>query len=331
MNALEEYKTLEEKNEFFASNITIESKEDLDLQIENLGNNPNLIFRGLSEARYKLYTSGQRAWLTNEEIRKESNKVYTDFIASIIEKAKEKEAINKFYLSLGVILNDILYLSFLQHYGAPTPFLDFSYNHKVSLYFAINNNTETKKKGQGIDDYFSLYYIDLKDKNTELVSGIEMLDKAIELAKKSLSDCEDEEIDTSIIEEINKLTAYKTPEYGSDGFDKMPMAFYDHPSREKKLISYRKKQVLYFANPNLIAQDGCFIMNNSEDMPLAEYFMFKRRETGIKLDRKIHCINIHKSLASYLKDNYLKGIDESTLFPTFKSAAEEINKELGLK
>jgi hypothetical protein len=51
-------------------------------------------------------------------------------------------------------------LSYLRHYGVPTPVLDFTLNPFVALFFAIENIKHTPTENE-IDDYLSFYIIDL--------------------------------------------------------------------------------------------------------------------------------------------------------------------------
>ena len=65
---LKEYKDFESKEKWFESRHTIDSLERLDLFLDSLDNlniQPN-IFRGISSAKYKLFNSAQRIWITQE-------------------------------------------------------------------------------------------------------------------------------------------------------------------------------------------------------------------------------------------------------------------------
>lgn len=60
-----EYKSLAEKDAFFAKRITIDYKDELDVLLLELANSQeNIIYRGVSETKYRIYTSMQREWLT---------------------------------------------------------------------------------------------------------------------------------------------------------------------------------------------------------------------------------------------------------------------------
>src|SRR5690606_12011975 len=93
---LEEYKTIEEKEEFFQNggvkiNHNIEKIFDEIKRYKDEGD--SFIFRGCSEAKYRLYNSAQRLYI-NQELHKQvsSDSIsehYKDFITKLIENCKE--------------------------------------------------------------------------------------------------------------------------------------------------------------------------------------------------------------------------------------------------
>ena len=62
-------------------------------------------------------------------------------------------------------------------------------------------------------------------------------------------------------------------------------------------------------NPNLRNQEGLFMLNTTEDIPLEELVRKKHRYVGPHID----CYNINKGLATYIRDKYLNpaGINHS--------------------
>lgn len=148
---LETYKQLVDKKEKFASHVVVNSRQELDQCLADLESKQNhrkerFLFRGHNEASYKLYTSSQRFWNYRNMATTRMN--YTDAIVKMINILKAGPLYD-YYKRLGVVQNDWLYLSFLQHYGAPSPLLDFSRKYDVALFFAFD---EVKFEGKGIDE-----------------------------------------------------------------------------------------------------------------------------------------------------------------------------------
>jgi len=164
---LEEYTTIEEKEPFFTNggsriNVNIEGIFDKLLEFYETGT--GFIFRGCSEAKFRLYNSAQRLYM-NQDLHKQVpsdhiSEHYKNFIAGLIENCKNwnNGVVARLLKSTGIDENNALaYLSYMQHFGVPTPFLDYTFNPYVALFFAIDNLTY-KPSNNEIDNYFSLYY-----------------------------------------------------------------------------------------------------------------------------------------------------------------------------
>mgnify|MGYP005866414859 CR=1 FL=1 len=164
---LEEYSRIEEKKEFFINggskvNHNIDKIFKLIRKYKEKGD--SFIFRGCSEAKYRLYNSAQRLYI-NQELHKQVpsdtiSEHYKNFIAELINNCKNwnNGVVKRLLENAGIDENNSLaYLSYMQHYGVPTPFLDYTYNPYVALYMAINNLNYTPSDNE-IDNYFSFYY-----------------------------------------------------------------------------------------------------------------------------------------------------------------------------
>ena len=171
MAKLKEYSTLEEKEDLFingSSRIQVNLKEAfqiLDNFVER--GKGNFAFRGMNEAKFKLYNSAQRYYLNQElnlqvdpEVGIESH--YNNFISSMIDECRDwNSGTGKKLLSTYNINeeNALAYLSYMQHYGVPTPFLDFTFDPYTALFFALDNLSFYPSDNE-IDNYFSIYYTD---------------------------------------------------------------------------------------------------------------------------------------------------------------------------
>ena len=153
-----------------------------------------LIFRGIKNASFKLFTSSQLAYNCNTE-----DFSYSKYIEETLKKARESNLNNQAYKSHkdNFEKNDIAFLSLMQHFRHKTPLLDFSFNPFKSLYFAcyenINYNHE-QINSFDIQNFFSIYFIFpdwLKEKKNilsinELMSNDFMLNKVYQIENHHL-------------------------------------------------------------------------------------------------------------------------------------------------
>jgi hypothetical protein len=153
MSKLDEYKTIKERENSFDRTVVTSFDELLKLLKKEL-KKENVFFRGQAQARWKIFSSIQREWI-------EKNLEYfhgsiDDFIEKLLLFCQEQ--LSKEIDTKCKEPYDVSILSMLQHYGAPTPFIDFTSNPDVALYFAVNNNNFIK--GDEIDNFFSIYVIE---------------------------------------------------------------------------------------------------------------------------------------------------------------------------
>lgn len=304
---LPEYRSIEEKRPKFCY-VKIDTKDVLDNHLHYLlADNPHCIFRGVREARYKLFTSVQREWITNGLGR---HTTINQLVDSLIGDMRQNRVLNDYFASMNIVQTDFLYLSLLQHYSAPTPLLDFTHNHRVALYFATAGLTTVYTEND-LDDYFSLYYIDLDKAGTRLTRVDDFLAEDLERGRKL---CETFEkispsisVDKSLLDDLNLFTQWK------DTLSELPLVFVDNPQFARAVTTPYTGQTLYWSNLNIIAQEGCFLLYNREDIPLEEHLD----------NRMVWCLDIHKSLADYVRASYLSGITHDTLFPNITQMAQE--------
>ena len=303
---LESYGDLSKKSPFFKGEMTIiDTKSDFDNFFSDFipkGKIKKYFFRGMNEAKYKLYNSGQRAWLTYE-LSKSFN-LYQEFIDKQVLKVRQihKGLLSKFYKSFRYYPNDISMLSFLQHYGGATPFLDFTESLYVALYFAMDG-LKHNPSGNEIDNYFSIYVIDNDDKI------LQNWDKLLDVRLNS----ELREIETRKQAKvlINNPFSLGKPFYLKWGLHKITWKGY-----EPFVITINGQ------NLNIINQEGLFVFNSDENEPLEN-----------KLQGNIKCFNIHKSLSEYIKLKLTKkGFDKNFIYPQeeylAKTALLKVRQEL---
>lgn len=292
---LPEYKALQDKEFFFESYI-IETLKDFESFYSVFANKEGLIYRGVNEAKFHIYTSAQRFWLT-DNLKSQSS--FACFIGNLLSKLKSDNTIIEYLKSTDVAYNDVLGLAMLQHFGAPSTLIDFSLDLNCALFFAFDG----MKKGNSyneIDEYVSIYVVNRKYLENSLLPNLtEMYAHGIETGSKMLEDLIAKDpnisVDDSLIRNIDKFVSWYDPKNPQGGLSSFKTPFYiGNPLIEKSFSTYKDKQKFYWSNINLIAQKGCFILNTHESQPLEEFMASK--------GYKIICFNIHKTLSEYIKD-----------------------------
>ncbi|WP_162427278.1 FRG domain-containing protein [Pontibacter pudoricolor] len=244
MARLPEFATLDSKNSFFdyTDYNIINTKEEFDHWFNRFnsdnkhGPREDYIYRGMKEAKHKLFTSSQRQWITND-MEEWYPKPYLRYVQDLVERSKSKPLIKKVFdvYDYTPLERDVPVLSILQHYGAPTPLMDWTYNINVALFFA----TENVKGGNGngdIENYFSIYFVN-KTKHKGIFQNLNKLTGKKHPSMKG------------IIEAIDKDPHDKSAYYITDfeGTRKSP---------ERKFMVNSSKPLTSIFNQNIIAQEG---------------------------------------------------------------------------
>lgn len=303
MAKLPEYTKLSEKESIFSCK-TIDSQKAFDDAIMPLiKTKTTYFFRGVNEAKYKMYTSGQR-----EYIEKEYDKIcgcsYWDFVQSLIRPLQQDKDLLRFYRVIGKNLSDSFFYTYLQHYGAPTPYIDFSTDIYVALFFGIHK-LQYSSSNTEIDNYFSLYYID---------NGISKKGAILQTLYGSLKETdrnrEKKPLQETILDTKNqrKRSAYQNKLRFFLTTKELNDISMFYINQEAILGTFAGSRIIYqIPNRNMIAQKGLLIYNNSEKEPLENMSMFRQ---------KIRCLNIHKSLSDYIKTRCVdNGYTYAKLFP----------------
>jgi hypothetical protein len=185
---------------------------------------------------------------------------------------------------LGLRANDDLALfSILQHSGAPTPLLDMTEDPFVALYFACFRSSSAVLNDYEPDEYFSIV--------TFPRSAAKGMNRRFREA----------------VEKDRLQVDYDAGEvYSQYGHFCRGLSLVLHPDELRDILGEGRGQVVN--NLNIINQKGLFVYNSTADIPLMELI---RNNEAInpspppkerRISQRIHCVDIHQSLAGYVHD-----------------------------
>jgi hypothetical protein len=304
---LREYVDLTSKKDLYVyGDIRIEKNFDLFvLTLEELHSSGRFLFRGMPEAKYKLYNSAQRLFITKELYKisdsagaRDLERIYISFINNLIAESKvwNGGTVSRLLRIMGINDdNSLAYLSFMQHSGIPSPLLDFTYDPFIALFFAIDLCSHYPSDNV-IDNYISIYALATDTAVTKYLGG---------------------GFDANSVDKETSAIPY--------------LKVADNPLH---LIENSNPVYGVTNNFNIINQQGAFMYNSDPFLPLGEHILKHTQEMheyynpldkGNFMGRLMVCYNIHKSLVPKIK--YLledKGITREYLFPKIDNVTEAI-------
>lgn len=244
---LPEYSTFEEKSKYFNIHYIDTIDEFKNLLKEH--SSPVGIYRGINNGGYKIYTSLQRQIITQN---------LTSFnINKYISETRKEPILKKYFQTFNIVPSKLSIWSYLQHYGAPTPLIDFTFDIKKALYFATEKfDSSNFEISNTPSDRFSIFFI--KNSDLELI-GIDKVFDSFKQYKKYAVDI------------FNSYPPEKDFDFDNllEHCDKM----FDLNVLEVFLLNQKEEFIDVFNSYNnirIIAQDGLFINNSLDESPLEE-------------------------------------------------------------
>lgn len=248
-------------------------------------------FRGQADGSWKIFSSAQREWITRE-LDKQYND-YAGFIRRLLEFSKTNYAL--FLKNECKIITDISIFSVLQHYGAPTPFVDWTSDYNVALYFA--SQTAEQCLGNELNSFVSIYWLEVGDGPATPNNDLYPLAKVLEEYRQKINvSMQNLGAPSSQIEQF-----YKNATQFSE-WENFPILWIEESDEDYMKISNHRYDL----------QNGAFIFNKDSNKSLDEIFDGHEltnipTQYDALLLPKIHCIDIHKSVLPKIK-KYLNEI-----------------------
>lgn len=259
MSNIPKYTTFEEKGNHF-NIIRIDTIEDFRKIYEEHQQSQG-IYRGIESSSFKIFSSKQRV-LFEEGVRSQ------DYLSLL----KNNRCIQEYFKLAMIPKTELSYYSLLQHYGKPTPLIDFTRNFSKALFFPLENIDisicATDISTGDIGNYFSIFFI--SNSNLDLLDTSGQFEGAVkinELANNLFKGYEDYSED-STLQHTEEIVGELTRE----------VFLLESHSRYQSFIDIRN-------NPRIIMQEGVFICNNYREdnlKPLEESLkLFLEEESGL--------------------------------------------------
>ena len=252
-------------------------------------------FRGQPDARFKITSSIQRAWLDGESWRRRADDLcFAEFSKELVKLARDG-------LFAGVekprVMDHEIW-GYLQHYCCPTPFIDFSFDPLVALHFALSH----ARTDEGCCSVYAMEPEEYRKSNLRDFIRLDEFLKDAYAGKANRNapadaDATSEEI-RSLREAEFEYWGYLDKTAGGmtsvGGMPKDGVALFIY----KDFSKWHRKAVA----PRLKSQKGLFVYAPIEDESLEEFIYRKNRE--IKPDGKnevfayprLKCLDIPGSL-----------------------------------
>ncbi|QQR86875.1 MAG: FRG domain-containing protein [Flavobacteriales bacterium] len=323
------YDSLFNKSIFIAPQ-QIETEQEFDQVWDEHVDKSNHFYRGQREAVWQLYTTGQRKWI--DDRLHESEESYGAFMQRMVANARTMYGglLVKYLERIGMDpQSDIAVLSFLQHYGGPTPLQDWTFSFGNAVFFAMDG---IRKEGDAeADHYFSVYHIE--DSGFASADLQQIFREAIEAALPDLSERSEEWARKNGVEEAQIERARNGGFFADYILQKMgPNMVRDMASVASLMRMADNAPLNFFSDRedfpwlsfsmnnslNIRNQRGVFLWNHHEALPTEQvgrelHLANNDSDAGYKFCR---CFNINKKLEGHIRKKLNEaGITHRFIYP----------------
>ena len=303
------YTSFAEKEKYFKS-VNVDTIEDFDMAIMQCLRCKELAYRGVKEAKFRLQTSSQIAY--DRKCKKKSYNPtkggYQDFVLSTLSRIKNLTRMKRILKSQNLPINDFLYLALLQHYGYPSPLLDFSYDIKSALFLMLDGLTTPKNVDDknDINNYCSLYAYWYND--PELRTLQDVYTEGGARAEILVRDAISRNIKIDGISEQMKRSFKELPYEELKEMRYLGVHGHALGGETIEIPSCNFKTSIDINNPRIEAQFGMFVFLGdafkSLEKTIAEQSSYKH----------ILVYNVNKNLAPLIKEKYLNDVKRTDIY-----------------
>jgi hypothetical protein len=276
--------------------IKISSWMDLIKKLDDM-KEKRMVYRGQPNHNWTLETSFKREIGLFSKLKKENESIELMLIR--LEKEMISNFKSQYHLYTNDLLNDnndLYNLSVLQHYGAPTRLLDWSYSPFISTFFAVNSN---------FNDDASIFAL-----NLEYITQVNQIK----------------------VDEFRVLTNSNSKSIDIIGYGKHYADFKDRSKDE----SYDEKIILMGYEPEkknirLARQQGLFLVSSKIDVTFEEILSSYNIVNGSNEDSDDIAIKlvIDKNIKMELINNLqMMNISNEILFPEMEGYCKSIKYRL---
>lgn len=335
---LEYYKSLSEVKEVFDVEY-IDNSYNFNCLIEQLQKEENSLYRGVSSPRFKMYSSAQRFYLDNKEslfddmsypnflkkLYEISKELRDGELLSLYDKVKNDNYVQYVNTDMNVKTkrepldyNPIWAFHTLQHLTECSPFLDFSKDFYVALYFAAQKISpvwcDNFSKSE-IDNYIEIISIANETALEELEYEESKQKKYSSLITEIMANCNN-------VKEAKKAIAT----FDISQCKNNVIRYICFKGNSNVLIGKGVDYKFSFENANCEAQFGRLYLTSIEENKTFEQVW----NDVFKKSPKLKAYLIHKSLATDIFQSLTNHLLGKMLVPIQKDYKDEI-KELIIK